>query len=131
MLSISSYPSWLHIWSFSTGSHMDITTSYIASRFASNSSSLLIVLMARIFHIYFCVAVVFSSGSGAMKVIIFSCFKHFHMSAPFLYVVDAYSCSFSSAFRYKSRPFLPIENSTPFSNSGTSQSTCFNELLFL
>ena len=36
---------------------MDITTLYMASRFASSCSSHLVVLFARIFHIFFCVGV--------------------------------------------------------------------------
>jgi len=33
---------------------------------------------------------------------------------------DAYNCSFSIAFRYRSGPFLATENSTPLSSSSTS-----------
>ena len=111
---------------------MDMTTSYIASRFASSSSSCLMVLLAQIFHISLCVGVAFSSRFGGVKVATFPCFRCFHTSAPFLYVIDAYNCSFSNAFRYRSGPFLAIENLTPLSNSGKSQSwsACIAALLF-
>ena len=75
-------------------SEMEINTLYIAYRFAYSSSSCSNELLGRFFHISLFVAVAFTYSSGGVKVVIFSCFKHFCMSAPFLYVVDAYSCIF-------------------------------------
>ena len=104
---------------------IDITNLYIASRLASSSSSRLMVLLAGIFCISFCVGVAFSSSWGGVKVVNLSCFKLLRMSALFLYVVDAYNCSFSIAFKYRSGPFLATENSTLLSSSSTSQSARF------
>jgi len=69
---------------------------YIAYRFAYSSSSCLNELLGQIFHISLFVAVAFTYSSGGVKVVSFSCFEHFCMSGPFLYVVDAYSCNFST-----------------------------------
>jgi len=89
------------------------------------------VLLAWILHIYFCVGVVFSSSLGVAKVINLSCFKLFHTSTPFLYDVNAYSCSFSIAFKYRSGPFLAKDYATPLSSSSTSWLAHYAASLFL
>ena len=61
-------------------SHIDSTTSKIASRFASSSSSHLIVWLAWILYFSFCVGISFLSSSGGVKS------YHFILVQTFLHV---------------------------------------------